>query len=128
MLNLQGSGSIHRNTYIHSPSLLAPSLQLKTNPNIFFAGQITGVEGYLESTAMGLFAGLCTASILEQKAIHPPPASTAIGALVSYITADESRQNFQPMNINFGILEKLSAKRMKKRKNILNMPEKHLRP
>ncbi|PKN64512.1 MAG: methylenetetrahydrofolate--tRNA-(uracil(54)-C(5))-methyltransferase (FADH(2)-oxidizing) TrmFO, partial [Deltaproteobacteria bacterium HGW-Deltaproteobacteria-10] len=69
-------GSIHRNTYIHSPSLLAPSLQLKTNPNIFFAGQITGVEGYMESTAMGLLAGLSAASILEKSPIQPPPAST----------------------------------------------------
>lgn len=108
-------GSIHRNTYIHSPSLLAPSLQLITNPNIFFAGQITGVEGYLESTAMGLLAGLCTASILEKRPIQPPPASTAIGALAHHITSDESRHNFQPMNINFGILEKLPAKRMKKK-------------
>lgn len=112
-------GSIHRNTYIHSPSLLTPSLQLKTNPNIFFAGQITGVEGYMESTAMGLLAGLSAASILEKKPIKPPPASTAIGSLAHYITSDESRQNFQPMNINFGILEKLPVKRMKKK-------EKHL--
>ncbi|MDD4356487.1 MAG: methylenetetrahydrofolate--tRNA-(uracil(54)-C(5))-methyltransferase (FADH(2)-oxidizing) TrmFO [Smithellaceae bacterium] len=108
-------GSIHRNTYIHSPSLLTASLQLKTNPNIFFAGQITGVEGYMESTAMGLLAGLCAASILEKRPIQPPPASTAIGSLARYITSDESRQNFQPMNINFGILEKLPAKRMKKK-------------
>jgi methylenetetrahydrofolate--tRNA-(uracil-5-)-methyltransferase len=108
-------GSIHRNTYIHSPSLLAPSLQLKTNPNIFFAGQITGVEGYMESTAMGLLAGLSAASILEKSPIQPPPASTAIGSLAHYITSDESRQNFQPMNINFGILEKQPVKRMKKK-------------
>ena len=67
-------GSIHRNTFIHSPSLLLPSLQLKTNENIFFAGQITGVEGYTESTAMGLLAGLNAAFIIEGKQLQPPPA------------------------------------------------------
>ena len=112
-------GSIHRNTYINSPSLLQPSLQLKTNPNIFFAGQITGVEGYMESTAMGLLAGLNAASVLEGKQLQPPPATTAIGALLHYITAPESSANFQPMNINFGILEPLPVKKMKKK-------EKHL--
>ncbi len=112
-------GSIHRNTYINSPSLLQPSLQLKTNPNIFFAGQITGVEGYMESTAMGLLAGLNAASVLEGKQLQPPPATTAIGALLHYITSPESADNFQPMNINFGILEPLPVKKMKKK-------EKHL--
>jgi len=108
-------GSIHRNTYIHSPSLLLPSLQLKTNPDIFFAGQISGVEGYMESTAMGLLAGLNTASLLEGKLIQPPPRSTALGALVRYITGYEQTLNFQPMNINFGILEPLAVKKMKKK-------------
>ena len=112
-------GSIHRNTYINSPSLLQASLQLKTNPNIFFAGQITGVEGYMESTAMGLLAGLNAASILEGKQLQPPPPACAIGALLHYITSPESVANFQPMNINFGILEHLPAKKMKKK-------EKHL--
>ena len=112
-------GSIHRNTYINSPALLQPSLQLKTNPNIFFAGQITGVEGYMESTAMGLLAGLNAAAILEGKQLQPPPPATAIGALLHYITSPESAANFQPMNINFGILQHLHVKRMKKK-------EKHL--
>ncbi len=112
-------GSIHRNTYIHSPSLLHPSLQLKTNPDIYFAGQITGVEGYMESTAMGLLAGLNIASLLEGKALQPPPAETAIGALVRHITTTGMATNFQPMNINFGILQPLTVKRMKKK-------EKHL--
>lgn len=108
-------GSIHRNTYINSPSLLQPSLQLKTNPNIFFAGQITGVEGYMESTAMGLLAGLNVASILEGKQLQPPPSATAVGALLHYITSPESAANFQPMNINFGILEHFPVKKMKKK-------------
>jgi len=112
-------GSIHRNTYINSPALLQPSLQLKTNPNIFFAGQITGVEGYMESTAMGLLAGLNAAAILEGKQLQPPPPATAIGSLLHYITSPESAANFQPMNINFGILQHLPVKRMKKK-------EKHL--
>ena len=112
-------GSIHRNTYINSPALLQTSLQLKTNPQIFFAGQITGVEGYMESTAMGLLAGLNAAFVLEGKQLKLPPPATAIGALLHYITSPESASNFQPMNINFGILEHLPIKRMKKK-------EKHL--
>ena len=80
-------GSIHRNTFIHSPSLLLPSLQLKTNVNVFFAGQITGVEGYTESAAMGLLAGLNAAFIIEGKPLQPPPIKTAIGALLHYIDA-----------------------------------------
>jgi methylenetetrahydrofolate--tRNA-(uracil-5-)-methyltransferase len=112
-------GSIHRNTYIHSPSLLTSSLQLKNNENVFFAGQITGVEGYTESTAMGCLAGLNAAFILEGKKLPPPPAQTAIGALVHYIVSPESADRFGPMNINFGLLHTLPAKKMKKKeKNI----------
>jgi len=98
-------GSIHRNTYIDSPSLLQKSLQLKTKPNVFFAGQITGVEGYLESAAMGLLAGLNAAFIKEGRKLEPPPEATALGALIHYITCKPS-MSFQPMNINFGLLEK----------------------
>jgi methylenetetrahydrofolate--tRNA-(uracil-5-)-methyltransferase len=108
-------GSIHRNTYINSPSLLEPSLQLKNNPQIIFAGQITGVEGYTESTAMGLLAGLNSASVLEGKKLQPPPQASAIGALLHYITFPTSANNFQPMNINFGILEHMPVKKMKKK-------------
>lgn len=108
-------GSIHRNTYIHSPSLLDVSLQLKTNKNIFFAGQLTGVEGYMESTAMGLLAGLNAAALLENKQLPPPPPSTAIGALLYYITSPASATDFQPMNINFGVLEHIAIKKMKKK-------------
>jgi len=108
-------GSIHRNTFIHSPSLLTPSLQLKNNENVFFAGQITGVEGYTESAAMGLLAGLNAAFIMEGKKLQPPPPQTAIGALVNYIVAPESSVRFQPMNINFGLLDSLPSKKMKKK-------------
>ncbi|MGD0278604.1 MAG: methylenetetrahydrofolate--tRNA-(uracil(54)-C(5))-methyltransferase (FADH(2)-oxidizing) TrmFO [Smithella sp.] len=113
-------GSIHRNTYIHSPSLLTPSLQLKQNENVFFAGQITGVEGYTESAAMGILAGLNAAFIMEGKKLQPPPAQTAMGALLHYIVSAESADRFQPMNINFGLLGALPAKKMKKKeKNII---------
>lgn len=108
-------GSIHRNTYIHSPSLLTSSLQLKNNENVLFAGQITGVEGYTESTAMGCLAGLNAAHILEGKELPPPPPQTAIGALLHYIVAPESAERFQPMNINFGLLHAPPAKKMKKK-------------
>jgi methylenetetrahydrofolate--tRNA-(uracil-5-)-methyltransferase len=115
-------GSIHRNTYIHSPSLLLPSLQLKTNVNIFFAGQITGVEGYTESAAMGLLAGLNAAFIIEGKQLQPPPVKTAIGALLHYIVSAESVDRFQPMNINFGLLDTLPEKKTKKKeRNILHV-------
>ena len=119
-------GSIHRNTYIHSPSLLSPSLQLKSDPDILFAGQITGVEGYMESTAMGLIAGLNAASILEEKKLETPPPATAIGSLVRYITSAESARNFQPMNINFGIFEPIATRRMKKKDKHLLYAQKAL--
>ena len=108
-------GSIHRNTFINSPSLLLPSLQLESHPHVFFAGQITGVEGYMESTAMGLLAGLNAAFTLEGRQLPPPPAGTAIGALLRHITAGENADNFQPMNINFGILEHMAIKRTTKK-------------
>ena len=95
-------GAIHRNTYINSPSLLNNELELKTRPGNYFAGQITGVEGYLESASMGLLASLsATAKILGKEYI-PPPRNTALGALINYLTAS-SKKNFQPMNINFGL-------------------------
>jgi methylenetetrahydrofolate--tRNA-(uracil-5-)-methyltransferase len=108
-------GSIHRNTYIHSPSLLNSSLQLKTNNNVIFAGQITGVEGYMESTAMGLLAGLNAAAILSGRTLQHPPVMTAIGSLLNYITSSEHAVNFQPMNINFGLLGPLQGEKIMKK-------------
>ena len=96
-------GSVHRNTYIQSPAVLSVSLQLKKNSNIFFAGQITGVEGYVESTAMGLVAGLSTYVYARGKTFIPPPQDTCVGALLRYITTETN--NFQPMNINFGLFK-----------------------
>ena len=95
-------GAIHRNTYINSPSLLNNELELKSRPGNYFAGQITGVEGYLESASMGLLASLSATAKILGKDYIPPPRSTALGALINYLTAS-SKKNFQPMNINFGL-------------------------
>lgn len=99
-------GVMHRNTYLNAPGLLSANYQMKTQPKIFFAGQITGVEGYVESAASGLIAGLSAASMLLQKEMPYFDAKTAIGALGAYIS-NEGITNFQPMNVNFGIMEAL---------------------
>ncbi len=101
-------GSIHRNTYINSPALLGKGLNLKARENIFFAGQITGVEGYVESAAMGLLAGLSALLFAKEGLFVPPPEETCIGALARYITTPT--KDFQPMNVNFGILKGYSKK------------------
>lgn len=101
-------GSIHRNTYINSPELLTSDLNLANRENIFFAGQITGVEGYVESTAMGLAAGVSSYMHLKRRPFIPPPEETCIGSLLKYITT--KRKDFQPMNINFGILKDYNKK------------------
>ncbi|MCK4257531.1 MAG: methylenetetrahydrofolate--tRNA-(uracil(54)-C(5))-methyltransferase (FADH(2)-oxidizing) TrmFO [Halanaerobiales bacterium] len=110
-------GVMHRNTFINSPKLLEPTLQLKTDPRIFFAGQITGVEGYVESVAMGIIAGLNAVRLIQKKELLIFPKETAHGALTHYITA-ANQKSFQPMNINFGILpplkEKIKDKKLKK--------------
>jgi len=101
-------GSIHRNTYINSPAVLNKNLSLKNNEQVFFAGQITGVEGYMESTAMGIVAGISALASLNGRAFVPPPEETCIGALASYITTPT--KGFQPMNVNFGILKGYNKK------------------
>jgi methylenetetrahydrofolate--tRNA-(uracil-5-)-methyltransferase len=106
-------GSVHRNTFINAPALLEKTLQLKNDERIFFAGQISGVEGYIESTAMGLIAGLSAYALHEGKPFLPPPPVTAMGALLNHITSAESR-HFQPMNINWGLFPPLPQK-VKKR-------------
>ncbi len=106
-------GVMHRNTFINSPQLLQATYQVKRNPNLFFAGQITGVEGYVESTASGLAAGINAARISQNLSPLQFPEETAIGALAKYI-ANASYKNFQPMNINFGLLPPLEKKYPKK--------------
>ncbi|WP_050927772.1 methylenetetrahydrofolate--tRNA-(uracil(54)-C(5))-methyltransferase (FADH(2)-oxidizing) TrmFO [Aestuariivita boseongensis] len=96
-------GGIHRNTFINSPTLLDGQMRLKSRPNIRFAGQITGVEGYVESAAMGLLAGRMAAGELLGASIEAPPATTAMGALVTHITGGADAKTFQPMNVNFGL-------------------------
>jgi methylenetetrahydrofolate--tRNA-(uracil-5-)-methyltransferase len=111
-------GSMHLNTFIDSPRLLRESLQLKTHPSLFFAGQITGVEGYMESTAIGLLSGINAHRYANgMEAIVPPP-TTAMGALVDYIT-HSSAIPFQPMNINFGLFPPLSGKSRGRGKRLL---------
>lgn len=102
-------GSIHRNSFINAPTVLTPRLQLKKNPSVFFAGQITGVEGYVESTAMGLVAAIAALCYVRGKPFVPPPPNTSVGALVAYVTTP--RKDFQPMNINFGLFADYSKKR-----------------
>ncbi len=102
-------GQIHRNTYINSPALLNPTLQMKAHPNILFAGQICGVEGYVESIATGLIAGMNVAALAIGSDPAPPPRATAFGSLIHYITRAESK-NFQPANITFDLLPALDRK------------------
>lgn len=102
-------GVMHRNTYINSPKHLKPTNRLKDNENIFFAGQITGVEGYVESMASGIVSGLNAVRRFKGEEELVFPRETALGSLLSYIT-DETITNFQPMNMNFGILPKLSER------------------
>ncbi|MGD0416985.1 MAG: methylenetetrahydrofolate--tRNA-(uracil(54)-C(5))-methyltransferase (FADH(2)-oxidizing) TrmFO [Terriglobales bacterium] len=102
-------GQIHRNTYINSPALLSPTLQMKTHPHVLFAGQICGVEGYVESIASGLMAGRSAAALATGSEPAPPPRATAFGSLVHYITQAESK-NFQPANITFDLLPALDRK------------------
>jgi len=99
-------GSIHRNTFINSPQLLSTSLELRRVPDLFFAGQITGVEGYMESTAMGLLAGLHALHKELGRPLPNPPPTTAIGALIHYVLHSQATP-FQPMNINFGLFPPL---------------------
>lgn len=102
-------GSLHRNTFINSPLHLRPTLQWRRRPTLFFAGQMTGVEGYIESAAAGLLAGINAAKLRAGKAPAVPPATTALGALLRYIT-DPARLHFQPMNVNFGLLPPLELR------------------
>jgi methylenetetrahydrofolate--tRNA-(uracil-5-)-methyltransferase len=99
-------GQIHRNTYINAPALLTPTLQMKAHPHILFAGQICGVEGYVESIATGLLAGINAAALAAKVDPIPPPRASAFGSLVHYVTRADSK-NFQPANITFDLLPAL---------------------
>ncbi len=124
-------GVMHRNTFMNSPQLLDSHYCLKQQPNLYFAGQMTGVEGYLESAASGLVAGVSAALIAAGKKVFDFPPTTAIGALAHYISSSTA-PNFQPMNVNFGIIEPLE-KRVKGGKSARNeaisaRAMEHIRP
>ena len=103
-------GGIHRNTFLNSPTLLDDQMRLRSRPHIRFAGQITGVEGYVESAAMGLLAGRLAAAELQGRRLPPVPPETATGALVTHITGGAEAKTFQPMNVNFGLFPPIDAR------------------
>jgi methylenetetrahydrofolate--tRNA-(uracil-5-)-methyltransferase len=96
-------GGIHRNTFLNSPTLLDSQMRLKSKRNIRFAGQITGVEGYVDSAAMGLLAGRLAAAEILGRSLETPPPTTATGALITHISGGAEAKTFQPMNVNFGL-------------------------
>src|SRR5262249_41262336 len=100
-------GSLHRNTYVNAPELLLPSLQVVSRKELLLAGQIVGVEGYVESAATGLLAGLNVARMARGGAPLGPPRTTALGSLLAYVT-QRGRKGFQPMNANYGLFPPLS--------------------
>jgi methylenetetrahydrofolate--tRNA-(uracil-5-)-methyltransferase len=110
-------GVMHRNTFINAPEMLLPTLQFKTRPHLFFAGQMTGVEGYVESASSGLVAGINAARLIQERETAVFPAETAHGALCRYITTT-GMKHFQPMNVNFGLMpaltERVRDKKLKK--------------
>jgi methylenetetrahydrofolate--tRNA-(uracil-5-)-methyltransferase len=109
-------GGIHRNTFINSPTLLDDRMRLRTRPHLRFAGQITGVEGYVESAAMGMLAGRLAAAELRGEALPPVPATTATGALLAHITGGADARSFQPMNVNFGLFPPVDARGGRRRR------------
>ncbi|MGN6355927.1 MAG: methylenetetrahydrofolate--tRNA-(uracil(54)-C(5))-methyltransferase (FADH(2)-oxidizing) TrmFO [Novosphingobium sp.] len=109
-------GGLHRNTFLNSPTLLDRQLRLKSAPHIRFAGQITGCEGYVESAAVGLLTGLMTAAEVTGGDWQAPPRTTALGALLAHITGDAEAEDYQPMNVNFGLFPPLTDVRKKARK------------
>lgn len=117
-------GSLHRNTFIDSPRLLYPTLQLRSHGDLFFAGQMIGVEGYVESAAAGLLAAINAARLVANRPLVVPPRETALGSLVAYVT-DTSRSDFQPMNANYGLMPEMSF-RTRAREKKLAMGERAL--
>ncbi|NTV50158.1 MAG: methylenetetrahydrofolate--tRNA-(uracil(54)-C(5))-methyltransferase (FADH(2)-oxidizing) TrmFO [Geobacteraceae bacterium] len=117
-------GSMHRNTFINSPALLESTQQLKSDPRIFFAGQITGVEGYVESAASGFLAGIAAAAFIQNQTIPVPSPETALGALMHHITNADVK-HFQPMNVNYGLFPELPG-RIKKKERRQKLAERAL--
>ncbi len=111
-------GSYHRNTYINAPRLLRNTLQFKKRDDLFFAGQITGVEGYVESAATGMLCGVNAVRMLTRRPLLVPPVNTAIGALVRYIT-EADPAGFQPVNISYGLFDPVDGRRSRLERNRL---------
>lgn len=103
-------GSIHRNLFINSPKVLLPNLSSRKDPSLFFAGQITGVEGYFESTCIGILVSRFVESSLTNKTFNPPPRESAMGSLLDAITNPERAEHFQPTNINFGLFPSIAGR------------------
>jgi methylenetetrahydrofolate--tRNA-(uracil-5-)-methyltransferase len=118
-------GSVHRNTFVNAPACLERTLQLRGESRLFFAGQITGVEGYVESAATGFLAGLFAARWQRGEAIPLPPATTAFGALLAHL-AESAAENFQPMNVNYGLFPPLDGRHRKRTDRRLAMAERAL--
>lgn len=108
-------GVMHRNSYMDSPNLLKQTFQSRKKENLFFAGQMTGVEGYVESAASGLVAGINAVKLFNDEEVVIFPKTTAIGSLPYYITHTDSK-HFQPMNVTFGIVEELEGPRIRDKK------------
>jgi len=120
-------GGLHRNTFLNSPALLDAGLRLKVEPRLRFAGQVTGVEGYVESAAMGLLTGRLAAAEALGQPISPPPPTTALGALVAHITGGHlglTGGSFQPMNVNYGLFPPMEAPRRSADGKRLTPPER----
>ncbi len=118
-------GSVHRNTFVNAPRCLERTLQLKGHPRIYLAGQISGVEGYVESAAAGFLAGLFAARSLQGRPVPLPPATTALGALLTHL-AESSPENFQPMNVNYGLFPPLEGGRLRRTDRRLALAERAL--
>lgn len=118
-------GSMHRNTFLNAPACLTPTLQLKTAPRLFFAGQITGVEGYVESAACGFLAGLFAAGRATGVTVPPPPPTTALGALLNHLGSAVPK-GFQPMNVTYGLFPPLDGRKRKRADRRLAMAERAL--
>ena len=113
-------GGLHRNTFLNAPKLLDPTLRLRSARHVRFAGQITGCEGYVESAAVGLLAGRFAAAELGGGEMAPPPATTALGALLGHITGGADASTYQPMNVNFGLFPPIEGKiRKAERKGLM---------
>ena len=117
-------GSIHRNTFICAPELLMPTLQTKIRPDILIAGQLSGVEGYVESAAMGLLAGINCGCLVRQQPLVALPEDTALGALISHLTRSDAR-HFQPSNVNFGLFPAWKKKVPKRMRGQIRAEQSH---